>query len=461
MYPILLNPKPLLCGMSPTARDRSSFPAFELTTCSESSDRATWPAPGKARGMRTCAWQIYAAAQVSHLEFTIHGLVSRLCGDILKGIANQVYHRADHLVRCGVHNGSESRSAMVKDIYFWPGLHADLQQSSHATVVPFIILCRHTGSLTGKQHLTLSIPLHNATVSAHLPSRNFSSVAPACSVRVCLKAYGAGGALSSPSYMAEWMRNWHKVGVAELVVYALEPLPDNISSALRLSKMVRIVPFGSAPFTAADYKAQKGYVSDIEARFVVAMSHCVHDAIGRAEWALVLDVDEALVLAANTSLCSWRVRPKLSHDTSFSFEPRGSCDSISLPQIYHPLHCNRDDTHRRNGSHLKRPAHRAAFSHPPCRDQWEAARAALSNATLREELDSSGDPSRQINRWKTMCRPHLMQRLPVDAHGCTAGKLGLASVEGAYIAHFTSDSDAACSFSDGKCPVVPFSDEGW
>ena len=207
------------------------------------------------------AWTVEAAVRTSPMTFSLHGLVRLRCAGVLPVLAEDNTTR----VRCGI----RSPTMLGKPtLTYWASL-ADArgmaaERPLAATVVSWALVCTVEHALPDAPSLRayFHMPEHNA--SAHVPLPPMRTRSPqrhACSLRVCTKAYGTGGALSSAEYTREWLENARKVGVTEVVVNALEPLPPHVVRALRASELVTLRQWRTAPFSREAREAQQDGVS--------------------------------------------------------------------------------------------------------------------------------------------------------------------------------------------------------
>ena len=228
-----------------------------------------------------CHWKLLAAVRLTRLEFTVHGVGSSRCATLLTDLSEGPAGSAGGGLSCGVLVGSSTTPAYGR----WTGIQAWAGFRRHASVpsvhvLPLEVSCAMAAHMAPNKRAQAVLQFHhsNATLAVELPSPPapvpIGARSP-CALRVCTKAYGMGGALTSSRFTHQWLKNWERVGVAEVVVYALEPLPERLHAQLLESPLVRVHQWGHEPYSQSDYEAQQEAQSDIEAHHLVTIGHCV------------------------------------------------------------------------------------------------------------------------------------------------------------------------------------------
>ena len=222
---------------------------------------------------------------------------------------------------CGVHlqfisgNGtwveSPVRSALVNNEDFGQGAEF---QSSRA----FSVQC--DAATAGLIMHTHQSDLHRAKAvigwrgHAHYHTPLALNRVGAQRVRICTKTYGHGGRIGDDAFLGWWMERWRALAVTEVIMYVLDlSVPPSLRrftarpSASAPPLELRKWP-PSRPYTDKEYQWQSMKASsEIEVHYRTAMAHCVSEAVGRAEWVMVLDTDEVLALgprSAGTTISS-------------------------------------------------------------------------------------------------------------------------------------------------------------
>jgi hypothetical protein len=295
---------------------------------------------------RLCEWTLRAALRgrvfdSARAEFTLHGYIAARCARVVRQVLEQ-----EEGVGCGlssaagiryegtmrsyfsqdVVDGVEKKGAPTRTIGFVVGCDVDFAtagsnqnlERAHANIskgtadlealeaylrhLPKSALAAASKSTRHADFLTLRSPLSWPTgrlpVNAsrvHAADRRRGG--PGCAVRACSKVYGNGGILAVPGYLDFWVEHLRSMGVAEIVIYALEPLSAALASQLsRHPEVITLRQWGSRPFTATELRAQReSYSGEIESLFMSSTWHCAHDAVGGGvDFALNIDVDESL-----------------------------------------------------------------------------------------------------------------------------------------------------------------------
>ena len=322
-------------------------------------------------------------------------------------------HIESQLGGCGLqHDGSTSKYHGILDGVFVPQEgYEDRFGSVRHRSISFMVFCQLT------EPLPHSVSIHAVDLTAYLDVRCHSLPRPCklevpiqvasppsqCNVRMCTKVWGNGGLLGTPGYARFYAERMRAAGVREVALYALEPLPHALKHVLKdpvVMSVVRLIQWQTAPFSRNE---SVPYLSVQGGREHGPMYHCVHDAKA-FDWVMVLDGDEHLVVARNTSNGTVTI-----------------CDALLNHAVHGAFHLQAI-RHEKDGTwDLGRDANR------PVDEQWRMAEAGAQNSSAPDL------------GWKSIFQPVVSNRgSEVDMHGWNSyeRKMALVPPGIAYIRHF-------------------------
>ena len=256
-----------------------------------------------------------------------------------------------------------------------------------------------------------------------------------CRVRVCTKAYGNGGIVSDPAYLAWWLGELQSIGVAEVALYSLDQHPPpSVLEHVRAAHPGDLLALRRwpprVPYSAVDYQRQSEVASsEIEANYRSAMGHCVADAIGDFDWVTIIDTDELLVLAEGRTATPNRNGQRVGG-------PHPLCAALLTPPPPGRLALSAfrlPCTPSANGSFV---------IGAPQQHDVDIARRAATDPQARARLKEAHF---ELTGWKAMWRPSLRTANSPGAHGPQhriedpVSNL-LVPAEVAYLAHCTGKS---------------------
>ena len=360
----------------------------------------------------------------TQINFELHGHMSSSC-----------FHHRDRLMQdCGLllHNGSGTDSMLLGRIR---GPRANFELVAVARTIPITARCEidewapwHFGVLLGRSttafmRVHTSLPTSGAkhiapplVMTAHLRRADNPPRTP-CNVRICSKVYGNGGILAQQGYVQRYAQHLRTVGVREVVIYAIEPVPASLVGDLhdhRVKDIITLRNWSSIPFTAAEAALQhETQSSQVESVFRGALAHCMTDALGAFDWVINLDPDEYIVMPSAArnghNLCS-----AVLHHTPWSV--------LNFAAI----------EHAQNGCW----ARDADMGNAPCRDELLVARAAAASRTFHDAINDGSTP---YAGWKRIFKP--MADAAPDAHGFGGhNSAALVPPDVAYIRHVRGDA---------------------
>jgi hypothetical protein len=209
------------------------------------------------------------------------------CGLLQHGPMNRTIHGvvddalADGTILGLVKEGGSS----VLTIPFTVRCKLDVPMAQVSCARPRSCIAYVTIAAAADDPLTLRAPLEHASAAAppaDSPMLRSGQRRP-CRIRACSKVYGNGGMLATPAYLHFWAQHFRDLGVSEVVLYALEPLPASLMAQLEAeADIIRVRQWGSRRFSEQQLAAQqKNYSSEIESFFMSSISHCAQEKQAR------------------------------------------------------------------------------------------------------------------------------------------------------------------------------------
>ena len=189
--------------------------------------------------------------------------------------------------------GSQNQYGKIHKIKFAheSGSNPNFVTDPHIRSIPFVIECGF--DTLGLQTIRPFLQVRE--------QKNFY-VDP-CTINMCTKLYGSGGAFSNDKYVRKWMKHM-KSTVDMITIYILDSMvPSYTISLLKNYSNVNLVLWNSS-FTTNEYRMQsESAASEIEGIYRSAIDHCAIKSVSRFGWVLVMDLDETLHIRNKKRLC--------------------------------------------------------------------------------------------------------------------------------------------------------------
>ena len=192
-------------------------------------------------------------------------------------------------VSCG--NQDQYGTINMITLAHYSGSNPDFATDPDIRSVPFVIECKFN-------------TLHLKTIRPFLQVQKYKNfyVDP-CTINMCTKLYGSGGAFSDLEYIRIWMKRI-EAAVDMVTIYLLDnKVPMHTLSLLQKYSNVNLVVWNSS-FTKNEYHVQSESAdSEIEGTYRSAIDHCAMQSVSKFGWVLIMDLDEVLYVPNKKRLC--------------------------------------------------------------------------------------------------------------------------------------------------------------